>query len=224
VAERLPVVCPLGRSRALQKGSAADLADTGSATLLTAGAELLKNNALSSFGYGGGNGAKKADFEPTVEYDEEYDEDEDEEEEEEDEDEDEDANYADLVDDEDEGEEDEDGLDLDDAALGLGGGAAGALAAFGLDAMGLRKKTFTCDIHHVRITNLSRRRRDVQVIFTVGSTPGDGGTRPDHGSSRRAAPRRAVFFLRRPRRRAPPPRTAVPLCSAHTCVASVVRR
>ena len=69
-----------------------------------------------------------------------------------------------------------------------------------LEKLGLHRKTFQCDIHHICLTNLGRygrksftacctllslldvswcasgsRRRDVQVIFTLGALPGEGG-------------------------------------------------
>ena len=71
--------------------------------------------------------------------------------------------------DDDEEEEDMDGFfESGAAAMGAGAGAM-------LDQFGLRRKTFVCDLHHIRLTNLVRRRRDVQIHFTLGAVAGEGG-------------------------------------------------
>ena len=153
-------------SRHLQGGKVEDLADQGDMAALAQGAKLLANSLGMGSGVNLFGGKRKDQFDEEPMGPDPDDE------------EDDDAEYDGFGDmlqyDEDEDEEgegaDEGMFEEDDAMMSMVG-ASGAV----MDKLGLRRKTFLCDIHHVRLTNLSRRRRDVQVIFTLGAMPGEGG-------------------------------------------------
>ena len=71
-----------------------------------------------------------------------------------------------LLDDSEEEEEedpDADSDDEDDGVFAHGLDLAGLGAKQIADRIARRRKTFLCDIHSIRLTNLSNRRRDVQV-------------------------------------------------------------
>ena len=138
-------------SRHLEGGTVDQLADTGVGSLITDSMKLMGGGQGISGFFGGGSKEKK-------EKDDDFGDDAATEDEEEDDDE-----FADGNDfggeDEEEEDDDDEGLGVEDDAMDLMGGAVGVLG----DKLGLRRKKFQCDIHHIRITNLGRRRRDVQV-------------------------------------------------------------
>jgi len=152
--------------RSRNSGHASELTDNGDFAVLGAGARLIAQNM--------GMGGLKNIGSDMFRQKERGEDDEAEEDDFGEEDENQDDGFEELLapdKDEDEAPDDEgEGLEDDDALLTFTG-ATGAV----LDKLGLRRKTFMCDIHHVRLTNLGRRRRDVQVIFTLGAGPGEGG-------------------------------------------------
>lgn len=177
-------------SRHLKGGTTADLSDQGILSLAgtgfqymtgLTGGEVVKGaqEKLTSALGGGGGAAKEKRPKTTFAggYDEGDDDFEDEGEEEEDYDDDEDEDEeidAQLAEEEREAEgADEDDEEFEDEGL-LGSQMFSRAGKAVLDVT-TRRKTFLCDIHTIRITNIARRRRDVQVILTLGEVPGQGG-------------------------------------------------
>lgn len=162
-------------SRHLRDGKVEDLAGNSELAILSAGMELLggKMGIGSMKGISGSLFGGKKDYE---EADMPFDDNDDEEVEDYEDSEDEEGGYDfdnDEADDEDEdegGTDEQYGVDGGDAASWVMGAAGGAM----LGRLATRRKRFLCDIHHVRLTNLANRRRDVLVIFTLGARPGEG--------------------------------------------------
>ena len=149
-------------SRHLEGGTVDQLADTGYGSLITDSMKLMSGGQGIGGFFGGSKEKKEKDDDFGDDAATEDDEDDDEE-------------FADGNDfgaEEEEEEDEDDGLGAEEDAMdGMMGGAVGFVG----DKFGLRRKKFQCDIHHIRITNLGRRRRDVQVIFTLGAMSGEGG-------------------------------------------------
>ena len=173
----------------LKGGTTADLSDQGMLSTISSGFQLMTGGGKPGFSsmkslLGGGSNTKARSPRAQPDFDDDGDEfsdgqvgDEDDE----DDDELEGEGEEDLQFDEtDVAMLDDENLDCDDSML------SGASHIFGrarnsmLGSLGLRQKTFICDVHNIRITNTSRRRRDVQIIMTLGAPSGQfepGSTR-----------------------------------------------
>jgi hypothetical protein len=174
-------------SRALQGGTTDQLYDTGDLDILKQGAQLLMGDKLQGMSnFFGGGGSKKKEKQQDLDFEEDSDDgrpgaredDSAEYDSEDDYDSEEDADadgamnrfMGDDEDDEEGEDEDDDGL-FESAGALLGMGMAGAA-----DKFGLRRKTFVCNLHHIRLTNLVRRRRDVLLHFTLGAHLAEAGS------------------------------------------------